>query len=150
MAESKNSIFSLPTKEEMWEEAENYHTLKFYNKSKNLIMLFLAVGLLIYLWLTAKNNVVDLPNTDLVSNITRDDVVAGFLLYAFLSIFVFFNHRWAMVVVALLYTADKILIMLGSDTTPIAQLIFLAILLGLSYRAFFVASNLKKIKKQKK
>ncbi|PHR62885.1 MAG: hypothetical protein COA47_02175 [Robiginitomaculum sp.] len=149
MAEYKSSIFSLPTKEEMWEEAENYHTIKFYNKSKNLIIVFLAIGMLLSLWLTANNNVVDLSNTDLVSNLTRVDVIYGFSLYAFFLIFVFFNHRWAIILVALIYTADKVLIMIGSGTSPIGSLIFLAILLGLSYRAFFVASNLKKIKKQK-
>lgn len=76
-----------------------------------------------------------------------ENVLGGIVLYLFCVPFIYFNHRWAIVVVCLMYLADKIVFIIQQIGAPISHIIFGLIVLSLSYRSYITATYLKKISK---
>jgi hypothetical protein len=130
----KKGFFStLFDKEQAISDAENYQDIKFYKKSKNiLIFLYLAVALVSY------NLLPDIAGYD------RVDVLVGTLFYLFFLPFIYFNHRWAIVVPCLMYLGDKILFMMDGTANPIFHILFGLVALSLSYQSYVTATHLKK------
>lgn len=131
-------------KEEAESQANNFSTLGFFKKSKNQLVAFIICISLLTLLMT--NFLVEKlsENFEPTQNI---EVFMSVGIYLLLAIFIFFNHRWAMIFFALLYIADKVILILSSVGFPISQIIFGAIAVSLAYNAFRVATALKKQKK---
>lgn len=72
---------------------------------------------------------------------------AGIAINLVLAGFIYRNHRWAIIVFALMYSADKIL-MISMGARPTSQLIFWAVAMLGSYSAYRVASQLKANQKE--
>lgn len=121
----------IPTKDEIIDEVNNYENSKFFTKSKNQLVTFILIisGMSVFLigsfgigW-------------------------AGIAINLVLAGFIYRNHRWAIIVFALMYSADKIL-MISMGARPTSQLIFWAVAMLGSYSAYRVASQLKANQKE--
>jgi hypothetical protein len=71
-----------------------------------------------------------------MENFRFEDIIIGLVVYLILLPFIYFNHRWAMILVCLLYGADKFFLMVQGLGTPISHLIFLMIAVSLTYKSF--------------
>lgn len=131
-------------KEEAESQANNFATLGFFKKSNNQLVAFIIfislLTLLMTNFLVEKLN----ENSEPTQNI---EIFIGIAVYLLLAVFIFFNHRWAMIVFALLYIADKIILISSGVGFPISQIMFGAIAVSLTYNAFKDATALKKQKK---
>tara|TARA_X000000368_G_C22622838_1_gene533034 strand:+ start:117 stop:503 length:387 start_codon:yes stop_codon:yes gene_type:complete len=119
----------IPTKEEIADEAKNYKDVKFFAKTKNQLLIFILIVSGISIFFIG----------------SFDISWVGIAIYLVLAGFIYLNHRWAIVVFALMYLADKILI-ISMGARPTTSIIFGAVALVLSYSAYRVATELKKQK----
>lgn len=118
----------IPTKEEIQAEVDNYNNLTFFKKSKNVLVTFSLVIIGISVLLAGKLNV----------------EIWIVLLYLPLVLFIYLNHRWAILLFGLLFVGDKI-ILITQGYSPFTQIIFGVIAVLVSYQSFRVASGLKNI-----
>lgn len=116
----------LPTNDELREEAENYNDLKFFSKTKNQLVTFILIVSGISFFFIGSFDIGSI----------------GIAINLVLAVFIYLNHRWAIVVFALLYLLDKIM-MISMGARPVSQLIFGAVALALAYVAFRVATEIK-------
>ena len=128
---------SLFSKEEAIQEAESYGDLTFFKKTKNVLITFIVAVSILSVGLAMYGN---------MESFRFEDVIIDVVAYLVLLPFVYFNHRWAMVLVCLLYGAGKFIMIALGLGTPISHLIFLMIAVSLTYKSFLVASYLKKQK----
>ncbi len=128
---------SLFSKEGAIQEAESYGNLTFFNKSKNQLITFIVAVSVMSVGFAMYGN---------MENFRFEDIIIGLVVYLILLPFIYFNHRWAMILVCLLYGADKFFLIVQGLGTPISHLIFLMIAVSLTYKSFMVASYLKKQK----
>ena len=122
----------IPSREEIEGEASKYNELKFFAKSKNQIVAFILIvsGMSIFL-------------------IDRFEYLwVGIVFYLVLAGFVYLNHRWAILIFAIMYSLDKIL-MISMGARPFSQLLFGAVALIVSYSAFRAATEIKKQSEKK-
>ena len=125
----------IPTKEEITKEAENYNILTFFKKTKNILVTFI-IGISLF-------------NLLIRWSIINTEMFVSIGIYVVLAAFIYFNHRWAMVIFALLFTLDKVMIMIAiMPRISISSLVFTAIALILSYGSYLVANELKRAKKE--
>ena len=117
----------IPTKEEIANEAKNYEDIKFFAKTKNQLLIFILI----------------VSGISIIFIGSFDISWVGIAPYLVLAGFIYLNHRWAIVVFALMYLADKILIV-SMGARPVTQLIFGAVAQVLSNSAYRVATELKK------
>lgn len=118
----------IPSNEELVSEAENYNSLGFFSKSKNQLIVFIL--LICALTFFAMN----------LSGASGYGIVFNLLV----AVFIYFNHRWAIVLFALMYVGDKV-VLISMGASPGSQIIFGAIAVLLAYSAFKVATELKKL-----
>ncbi|MDB9980634.1 hypothetical protein OAD65_00035 [Planktomarina temperata] len=121
----------IPTKDDIIGEAQNYEDLKFFAKSKNQLVTFILIVSGISIFFIGSFGI----------------GLIGIALNLVLAGFIYLNHRWAIIVFALMYSADKIL-MLSMGARPTSLLIFWAVALIGSYSAYRVASQLKANQKE--
>ena len=115
----------IPTKEEIQAEVDNYNNLTFFKKTKNVLVTFILVITGLSLLLAGELNV----------------EIWSVLLYLPLVLFIYLNHRWAILLFGLLYVADKIIFII-QGYSPFTQIIFGVIAVLVSYQSFKVASGL--------
>jgi hypothetical protein len=72
------------------------------------------------------------------------ELLYGIAVYLILSIFIYLNHRWAMIVFCLFYMGDKVLLIVSGGGSPISPIIFGFIAAALTYASYRVADQLKK------
>lgn len=122
------------TKDKIEEEEKTYKDLSFFKKTKNVLSTFVlamtALSLLLFI----------LNLTEYSLGIS---LFVQWALYIILAIFIYFNHRWAMVIACLIYLSDKVLFILDGLGSPVSQIIFGGIMLVLTYNSFRVATVLK-------
>lgn len=136
MSEEKNKSFfsSLFNKEEAINQAESYQDIAFHKKTKNILIFFyLGVGLL----------------SIFMSESLGLESLIGIIIYWVFLPFVYLNHRWAIVLLCLLYISDKIYFLAMQVGAPISQILFGLVATALSYNAFITAMHLKKIESPK-
>ena len=128
----------LLTNKEINEEINNYESLTFFKKHKNFLVLF-SLAVTVYSFLLNYFN----------ESLGR--VIFGLFLYLALVPFIFFNHRWAMILFFVLYAFDLIyLIFFYSGRLGLTEMIFTAFAAVLTYNALRVATALKKSKRMDK
>ena len=123
------------TKKKIEEEANNYESLKFFKKSKNVFVSFILF--------TEGMQLIRASQWDFSVFIW---VLSESVIFAILTIFIYFNHRWAIAVFGIYYIIDKILIFSASaviDGNAISKIILAAIVAVLTYATYRVATNLK-------
>jgi len=125
------------SKEDAIKEAQEYSELTFFKKSKNCLVIFISFICLLTFSLALSTG---------IGSFSFEDLILGAIIYMLFLPFIFFNHRWAIVIVCLLYTTDKIIYIIDGVGSPLSQLIFGALMLSLSYKSFIVATYLKKEK----
>jgi hypothetical protein len=129
-------MFFIPTMAKIEAEVNNYETLGFFRKSKNLLITFILVTEAIWLYR--------------VSNVGSDNFVGLLIEPALISIiagFIYLNHRWAIVTFIIYYMIDKFLVISSLPATESGALggtILSAILIIISYSSFRVATILKR------
>ena len=117
----------LPTNKQIKEEVITYGTLTFFKKIKNIFIVFILVmgAISAYINYTAG---------------TFIDVVFAIPIYLILIAFIFYNHRWAMIVICGLTMMD----MFTMGPFGATEIIIAAIAVVLTYHSFRVATALKK------
>ena len=125
----------LPTDKEIKEEVSNYDDLTFFKKVKNI---YVAAIVIVCITTFFANN--RLPGMD----IDASGIIIYIILNLILAAFIFYNHRWAMIVFCASFVFDKVYIMFFQQVAPITQIIFGAIAIVLTYHSFRVATELKK------
>jgi len=123
----------IPSKEEISDEVANYSELTFFKKSKNILASFVIAMSLLSLFLVGN-----------IEQMFGSGAIYEIAFNLFLSVFIFLNHRWAMVTFCALDLFNKLIFLLSSFGSPISQIIFGAIALMLTYSAFRVATALRK------
>jgi len=125
------------TKKEITEEAANYNQLKFFNKSKNVLVGFIVFVSLITFFLggVTVNEMITIPDGMLLA--------ASIVINLILAFFIYMNHRWAMVIFCLIYAGDK-LILITQGAFPMPQIIFAAIAIMATVASYRVATQLRK------
>ena len=120
-----------PTKDDVEKEVKNYDTSSFFYKSKNLLVLFVSFCALMTYFVG--------------ESLGLDEFTVYFAIFynLFFAIFIYLNHRWAMVLFCLIFTLDKILIIYEDAAPPLFQIIFGLIGIILTITSFQVASKLK-------
>ena len=129
---------NLFSKELAMEEAQSYSELSFFKKSKNSLIAFFLFVCAITIAVASVGAMGDLP---------FEEIVIGVIAYLFFLPFIYFNHRWAMVMPCLIYAVDKVLLIAEGLGTPVSHLLFLALAIHLTYKAFMAATYLKEIRK---
>lgn len=123
----------IPSSDEIAEEAANYSELTFFKKSKNILASFVIATSLLTLFLLGN-----------IEQMFGSGTIYEIAFNLFLSVFIFLNHRWAMLSFCALYLFNKLIFLFSSFGSPISQIIFGAIALMLTYSAFRVATALRK------
>ena len=113
------------------EEIENYDYLPFSKKSKNLLSTFVVFCVFLTVVLQEGLNLSDLT---IYVSITYNLVLA---------LFIYFNHRWAMLMFCIVFVIDKLVFIFAYQTSIIFQLIFGAVAVSLTMTAYKVATTLK-------
>ena len=117
----------LPTNEQIKEEVSSYDELTFFKKIKNILVVYILVlsTLSDYFNYTAG---------------TFIDVVFAIPIYLILVTFIFYNYRWAMIVICGLTMMD----MFSMGPFGVTEIIIAATAVVLTYHSFRVATALKK------
>ncbi len=104
-----------------------YEVLTFFKKIKNILVVYILVldGLSVYINYTTG---------------TFIEVVLAIPIYLILIAFIFYNHRWAMIVICWLTLMD----MFAMGWFGTTEIIIAAISVVLTYHSFRVATELKK------
>ena len=121
-----------PTKESINQEVADYNNISFFKKSKNLLVCFIIFTILITVLLKEGLNLV---NYTVIIVVAYNSVLASFIYY---------NHRWAMVIFSVMFTLDKILFILNGQSL-VPNLIFGVLAIILTITAYRVSSDLKKL-----
>jgi hypothetical protein len=129
----------IPNKDEILNEVKNYGDLTFFKKSKNTLVIFVVV-------MSALTIVLMRGQEGYFTS-------GGFYEVAFslfLAIFIFLNHRWAMLTFAAIYIFGRITIItyavMLNSRLPFSAIIFGAVAAVLTYSAYRVATELKRAK----
>jgi len=118
----------LPTNKQIKEEVINYDELTFFKKNKNILIVFILVMGAISAYI----------------NYTTGTFFFFLVLiqfYLILVAFIFYNHRWAMIVICGLIMLDMLA---PTKTFGATEIIIAAIAVVLTYHSFRVATALKK------
>lgn len=110
--------------EEAQTEAKTYGYMPSYKKSKNILVMIIAA--------IAGFSVLLAP---------APETMASAVVYAILLIFVFMNHKWAMVAVGVLFSLDKLVVM--AATGSLVGLIFAIVIGNQCARAYLVVRELQ-------
>lgn len=129
---------NLFSKELAMEEAQSYAELSFFKKSKNGLIAFFLFVCAISIGLASLGAIEDFPLVE---------VAIGTVIYLVWLPFIYFNHRWAIVIPCLIYAVDKVFLIAQGLGTPVQHIIFLVLAISLTYRAFMAATYLKEIRK---
>ena len=114
-----------PSKVGIEKEVNDYKQLGFFGKSKNLLVSFVIV-------------------TSVVSYFVYFPLWIV-LLYFFLGIFIYLNHRWAIALFAIGYLTEKVfLVVADMVNSSLLPLLYGVIVTIAAYRSFRVATKLKK------
>jgi hypothetical protein len=137
-------MFLIDSKEKIQEEANNYENLGAKNKTKNsYIFLIIILGIIDFF---ARGLYVDFA-------LAPSELLSATILNLFLAIFIYFNHRWAMVIWALNFIATKIYMLFYiaslnmSGGAIIVQIFFGYIVFSAAFNSIRVSTALKRIKR---
>jgi hypothetical protein len=137
-------MYLIDSKEEIQEEANNYENLAVKNKTKNgYVLLITIVTLINYFFHGLLGEFALAPS----------EVLSATILSLILAIFIYFNHRWAMVIWALFFIVDKIYMLSFiaslnmSGGAIIVQIFFGYIAFSVSFNSIRVSTALKRIKR---
>jgi len=140
MSETENKRrYGFFFKEKAMLQAKNYPDLPFYKKSKNILVIFFIVISILGFFLALYGL---LPGFDMVM------AISGISINMLLAIFVFFNHRWAIVLIGVIYSIDKVIFIIDGVGNPLSHIVFFLIVSRMCYISFLVASELKRLKKE--
>ena len=128
----------LPTDKEIKEEVSNYDDLTFFKKVKNI---YVAAIVIVCITTFFANN--RLPGMD----IDASGIIIYIILNLILAAFIFYNHRWAMIVFCTIYIFDRVFLLFLQLSNPISEFIYAAVVVALTYGSFRVATELKRIKR---
>ena len=129
------SIFSWKiSEEEMKNQVENYQNLKITQSYRGISSL-LVIGSMILTVVLAKLGVVSY------------DAVYGSIIYVPLAYFIYKGHKWALIVIMILWTLEKgyQLYAAAGVSSPIVPIIWWAIFMGYFVNSFKVELARKKI-----
>jgi uncharacterized membrane protein YjjP (DUF1212 family) len=125
------------TKEEMTEQVEKYDQLKFSKSYRGAMVLF-------FLLVFGMSLAVSLLDPNLISIYS---VLASIVIYSILLYFGYHGHRWALVILLVYSTVDKIatiaVTLQSSSGSLVAQLLFLILGIVLIVRAIKVEAARK-------
>ena len=127
------------SREKALEEARLYDDLPFFNKTKNLLIIF-VIGNGAFEFFSLPDD----PDT-------LDTFITGVVVYAIMLIPIYFNQIWAMILLYLVCALSVLYIM--ADETGIKMItwiILLSIITALTYKSLAVAHYLKKQKSDAK
>jgi predicted membrane protein len=114
-----------PSKVGIKKEVNDYKKLGFFGKSKNLLVSFIIITAVISYFVYFPLWIV--------------------LIYFFLGIFIYLNHRWAIAIFATGYLAEKLfLVVADMVNSSLLPLLYGVIVTIAAYRSFCVATQLKK------
>lgn len=119
----------IPSKEAITSEVDNYETLGFFKKSKNTLAVFITV--------------ISLISLAMAETLGLEYIMFSMGFNLLLAVFIYFNHRWAMVLFCGIYLLDKVLFIISQTGYPISQIIFGAIALVLTMTSYRVATKLR-------
>ncbi|HIC19658.1 TPA: hypothetical protein EYO77_16245 [Candidatus Poribacteria bacterium] len=124
-----------PTKEVIEKEANDYNELSFFRKSKNKLVSFIIV-------VTVWSYLVSIGSYPI-------DLLPIAIFNMAVASFVYFNHRWAIVVFAISYVGEKVFVVVLAIASSMSRHMILALILGvivaiLSYQSYRVATQLQK------
>ena len=117
----------LPTNKQIKEEVITYDSLTFFKKIKNILIVFILVMGAISAYINYTTG-------------TFIDVVFAIPIYLILVTFIFYNYRWAMIVICGLTMMD----MFFMGPFGVTEIIIAATAVVLTYHSFRVATALKK------
>lgn len=120
------------------EEAQSYAKLSFLNKSKNLLIIF-------FLFVCAIS--IGLAYLNLIEGSTLIEIIIGVTVYLIWLPFIYFNHRWAMIAICVMYAIDKVFTMAQAPGAGVSSIIFFLLAFSLTYKSFMVATYLKDLRK---
>tara|TARA_Y100000294_G_scaffold160284_1_gene163743 strand:- start:893 stop:1669 length:777 start_codon:yes stop_codon:yes gene_type:complete len=129
----------LPTDKEIKEQVSNYDDLTFFKKIKNIYVAAIVLICTLTYFLS------DLFASTL--NADASSVKNSIILYLILAAFIFYNHRWAMIVFCTIYIFDRVFLLFLQLSNPISEFIYAAVVVALTYGSFRVATELKRIKR---
>lgn len=129
---------TLFSKELAMEEAQSYSEISFFKKSKNGLIAF-------FLFVCAMS--IGIASLGIVEDFQLEDAAISAALYLVCLPFIYFNHRWAMVVACLIYSADQVFTLAQGVGSPVSHLLFLTFAISLTYKAFMAATYLREIRK---
>ncbi|MBL4617362.1 MAG: hypothetical protein JKY46_06670 [Robiginitomaculum sp.] len=128
-------------KEKAVRQARNYADLPFYKKSKNYLTTFFVVISVSGLFFVSIEMVPgEFPTIEVIGAII-DLILAGF---------VFFNRRWAIILIGVVFSVAQVTIVVVAPETMAFSVVFLLIVTRMCYTSFLVASELKRLKKEEK
>jgi transposase len=108
----------------------------------------LAATVLFWLWvLSLVTSALSLFLIDTIEEAFGSGAAYELALSVVLAIFIYFNHRWAMILFCIIYLANKAIFIFSGMGTPISQIMYAAVALLMTYTSFRVASELKRTKK---
>jgi len=137
-------MYLIDSKEKIQEEVKNYENLSAKNKTKNGYVLFIVIVSLINYFSHGLLGELAL---------TPSEVLSATIISLILAIFIYFNHRWAMAVWALIFIVDKIYMLSFiaslnmSGGAIIVQIIFGYIAFCIAFNSIRVSTALKRIKR---
>ena len=129
------------TKKDIDEEVASYQKLTFFKKSKNILVVFIIVLVLITFYISG------LTVSDMILVPEGSALIIAMAINLIFAFFIYLNHRWAMVAFCLLFVGDKIMFLLGGASP--SQIIWAALAIMLTISSIRVASQLKKTKHYK-
>lgn len=128
----------IPNRDEILSEVQNYGTLPFFKKSKNTLVIFVVL--------------MSASTIFLMRGQQGYFTSGGFYETAFslfLAIFIFLNHRWAMLTFAAIYIFGRVTIItyavMLNNRLPFSAVIFGIVAALLTYSAYKVATELKRV-----
>jgi hypothetical protein len=126
-------------KEKAMRQARNYDDLPFYKKSKNYLTAFFVVISILGLFFVSIEMVPGEFSTVDVIGAIIDLVLAGF---------VFFNRRWAIILIGVIFSIAQVIIAVSAPEAILLSVVFLLIVARMCYSSFLVASELKRLKEE--
>jgi hypothetical protein len=123
------------TKKEIEQEAKSYETLSFFKKTKNILVSFIVFLVALNFYMSG------LTIPEMISLSEGFTLIVAMGIYLIFALFIYLNHRWAMVIFCLIFVSDKIMFLLAGASP--SQIVYAAIAIILTIASFRVATSLK-------
>ena len=123
------------TKKEIEQEVEVYETLSFFKKTKNILVSFIVFLVALNFYMSG------LSIPEMISLSEGITLIVAMSIYLIFALFIYLNHRWAMVIFCFVFVSDKIMFLLAGASP--SQIVYAVIAIMLTIASFRVATKLK-------